>query len=608
MALLSPGVLVQEKDFSTIVPVVASAIGGTAGDFSKGPIETPVLVDSESTLFSVFGAPTETNFGTWFAAAEFLRYANKLYVVRAAPSGVLNANDGTPIAIKNYDNYQSLVDANSLTTAGHFVAKQPGVAGNGLKVVLIDNGNYATVLADVSSVDNAGNKYTNWLPGKPGTSDYVSTRAVAGGSTKYDELSIVIVDTTGAISGVANTVIESFNYMSKASDAVDYQNQSAYYVDVINSQSQYVYWVKHNTTLNIDTANGTSVFAWGATAFDVAADNGDRFAQMTGVVSYTLVGGVSGSTPTSSDVINAFKKFANVEEIDVNLLITGSHAMAVASSVIQLAAARKDAIAFVSPHLISYTLSGSTYSLTSETASKPLTTRTTMTADIAAYKALLNVADQFQSYGVMDTGFKYIFDQYNRKYRWVPLNGDIAGVVARTDDVAAPWWSPGGFNRGGLKNVVKLSFNPNQSERDIIYPLGVNPVVTFPGSGTILFGDRTMQVKPSAFDRINVRRLFIILEKSVAIAAKYQLFEFNDTFTRAMFKNMVEPFLRDIQGRRGITDFLVVCDGSNNPGEVVDRNEFRADIYIKPARSINFITLSFVATKTGVDFSTVVGA
>lgn len=608
MALLSPGVLVQEKDYTTIVPVVASAIGGVGGDFIKGPIETPVLVDSESTLYSVFGAPTETNFGTWFAAAEFLRYANKLYVVRAVPSGCLNANDGTPALLKNYDDYQTKFDAGSLTSAGHFAAKQPGTSGNGIKVVLIDNGNYDAMVADSTMVDNAGNKYTSWLPGKPGTSNYVSSRAIAGGATKYDEISIVIVDTTGAISGAANTVIESFNYMSKASDAVDYQNQSAYYADVINAQSQYVYWVKHNTTTNIDTANGTTVFAWGSTAFDVAQDAGDRFAQMTGAVAYTLVGGVTGSTPTSSDVINAYNKFKNVEEIDVNLLITGSHPITVAKSVIEMAATRKDAMAFVSPHLISYTFSNNTYSLTSETASKPLTARTTMTADIAAFKALLNVADQYQSYGVMDTGFKYVYDQYNRKYRWIPLNGDIAGVVARTEDLAAAWWSPGGFNRGGLKNVVKLSFNPNQSERDIIYPLGVNPVVTFPGSGTILFGDRTMQVKPSAFDRVNVRRLFIILEKSIAIAAKYQLFEFNDTFTRAMFKNMVEPFLRDIQGRRGITDFLVVCDGSNNTGEVVDRNEFRADIYIKPARSINFITLSFVATKTGVDFSTVVGA
>jgi phage tail sheath protein FI len=312
---------------------------------------------------------------------------------------------------------------------------------------------------------------------------------------------------------------------------------------------------------------------------------------MSAVVSYSLSGGAAGTTPAVSDIKSAYDEFKNTEEIDVNLMITGNHSVNVLSYVIEMAAARKDAIAFVSPHN-----SGVRY-----------TTRSTMTTDIIAFKASLNVADQFQSYGVMDSGFKYIYDSYNRRYRWIPLNGDVAGICARTDDIVDPWWSPGGFNRGGVRNIIKLGFNPNQSERDILYPKGINPVVTFPGSGTILFGDRTMQEKPSAFDRINVRRLFVILEKSISIAAKYQLFEFNDSFTRAQFKNMVEPFLRDIQGRRGITDFKVICDESNNTGEIIDRNEFIADIYIKPARSINFIYLNFVATKTGVDFSTVIG-
>jgi phage tail sheath protein FI len=211
------------------------------------------------------------------------------------------------------------------------------------------------------------------------------------------------------------------------------------------------------------------------------------------------------------------------------------------------------------------------------------------------------------SYAVMDSGWKYQYDKYNDVFRWIPLNGDMAGLCARTDLTNDPWWSPGGLNRGRIKNVIKLAFSPNKTERDVLYINGVNPVVTFPGDGTVLFGDKTMQAKPSAFDRINVRRLFIVLEKAIAKAAKYQLFEFNDEFTRAMFRNMVEPFLRDVQGRRGITDFKVVCDATNNTGEVIDRNEFIADIYIKPARSINFITLNFIATKTGVSFSEVGG-
>jgi hypothetical protein len=592
MALLSPGILVKEKDFSTIVPVVASAIGGIAGDFTKGPIETPILIDTETTYVDVFGPPTESNFGVWFAGAQFLLYANKLWVVRSAPAGCKNAGSTAGVQVKNFDDYVTKMDNGTLSAAGHFVAKQPGLTGNGIKIILVDNGNFAATAADPTYVDHSGAKYTSFIPTTPGTSNYVADRAVAGSTTKYDEVSVVVIDTLGTISGTANTVLETFNYCSKAVDAVDYKNTSAYYVDVVNSQSKYVYWVAHNTTTNIETATGTDIFAWGSTAFDVAVDSGDHFALMSGVVSFTLIGAVAGTTPTASDHQNAYDQFKEVEEIDVNLIITGNHSVETMAHVLELASARKDAMAFVSPHT-----SGDRYM-----------TRSTMTTDLVAFKASLNVADQFQSYGVMDTGFKYIYDQYNRRYRWVPLNGDIAGVVARVDDIADPWWSPGGFNRGGLKNVIKVSFNPNQSERDILYPKGINPVVTFPGSGTILFGDRTMQEKPSAFDRINVRRLFIILEKSISIAAKYQLFEFNDSFTRAMFKNMVEPFLRDVQGRRGITDFKVVCDTSNNTGEVIDRNEFIADIYVKPARSINFIYLNFVATKTGVDFSTVIGA
>jgi hypothetical protein len=439
----------------------------------------------------------------------------------------------------------------------------------------------------------------SFLPGKPGTSQYVTDKSVKTTLDKNDELSMIVIDTLGTISGKINTVIETFSNMSKASDATDYKNSSTYYVDVINSQSQYVYWNLAPT--NSGDANSV---AFGSLASAVSSVPGtDRsFKTFSTVIQDTLVGGAAGSVPDTASVKAAYDVFENVEEIDVNLLLTGNHLGTVCAYVIELAATRKDAIAFVSPHLS--TFSGTAFNVES---AGPFVTRSTMVTDLEAFKTALNVSDQMQSYGVMDTGYKYIYDQYNKKYRWVPLNGDVAGICARTDDIADPWWSPGGFNRGGVRNIIKLSFNPNQSERDVLYPKGINPVVTFPGSGTILFGDRTMQEKPSAFDRINVRRLFIILEKAISVAAKYQLFEFNDSFTRAQFKNMVEPFLRDIQGRRGITDFKVICDESNNTGEVIDRNEFIADIYVKPARSINFIMLNFVATKTGVEFSTVVG-
>jgi hypothetical protein len=589
MPLLSPGILTKEKDFSTIVPVVATAIGGVAGDFEKGPIETPILISSETKLVDVFGKPNNVNFGVWFASSQFLNYANKLWVVRAAPAGCKNATNGTALLVKNFEDYMRLKDAGSLTAAGQFITKQPGLDGNNLKVILVDNGNYDLVNADGAMVDWTGKKYTSFMPGKPTTSSYVQSKATGTPTTKYDEISVLVIDSTGVISGRANTVIETFNYLSKAIDAVDYKNTSMYIADVLNNDSQYIYWNKTPTS-SIDTADNIAIFDWGKTSYNVAGSSA-KFQQLTAVVSYVMAGGVAGTTPSVSDVKSAYDEFKNVEEIDVNLLLTGNHAAEIMKYVVEMAATRKDAITFISPH----------------TSGERFTARSTMTTDLVSFKATVGVADQYQSYGVMDTGFKYIYDDYNRRYRWVPLNGDIAGVTARTDDVADPWWSPAGFNRGGLKNVIKLSFNPNQSERDILYPKGINPIVTFPGSGTIMFGDRTMQEKPSAFDRINVRRLFIVLEKAISVAAKYQLFEFNDSFSRAQFKNMVEPFLRDIQGRRGVTDFRVVCDESNNTSEVIDRNEFLADIYIQPARSINFITLSFVATRTGIDFSTVIG-
>ena len=226
---------------------------------------------------------------------------------------------------------------------------------------------------------------------------------------------------------------------------------------------------------------------------------------------------------------------------------------------------------------------------------------------IAAFPGKSSTLFPSSSYATLDSGWKYQFDKYNDLYRFVPLNGDVAGLMVRTDNTRDPWWSPAGFNRGNVKNVVKLPYNPLKAQRDQLYKKGINPIVTFPGQGTVMFGDKTLLAKPSAFDRINVRRLFIVLEKAISTASKFTLFEFNDDFTRAQFRNMVEPFLRDVQGRRGIFDFRVVCDESNNTGEVIDRNEFIGDIYIKPARSINFIQLNFVAVRTGVEFEEVVG-
>ena len=413
----------------------------------------------------------------------------------------------------------------------------------------------------------------------PTTTDDVSN---AGGS--LDELHIVVEDESGAITGTAGTILEKFEGLSQASDAKTSEGASNYYVDAIYQRSKYIYWMDHEATL----ANAGSAKA--AQTFDQVGSS--AFAVFTS----SLSSGTDDYSATNAEIATAYDLFSDAESVDVSLLMCGPSQTSAdatgdtkATAVMDIATNRKDCVAFISPARADVV---------------DLTSAITQTANVKAFADGLPSS----SYAVIDSGYKYMYDKYNDTYRYVPLNGDIAGLCARTDNVADAWFSPGGFNRGQIRGAVKLAFNPNQTQRDELYRSRVNPVVSFPGQGTVLFGDKTAQTKPSAFDRINVRRLFIVLEKAVSTASKFQLFEFNDEFTRANFRNLVEPFLRDVQGRRGITDFAVVCDDTNNTGDVIDRNEFRADIYIKPARSINFIQLNFVATRTGVAFSEVVGA
>jgi phage tail sheath protein FI len=326
------------------------------------------------------------------------------------------------------------------------------------------------------------------------------------------------------------------------------------------------------------TAAGTN---WGTTALNKA------FTSISSAISRSLSGGTDDLVLTDAEKIAGFNLFSNAELYDVSLVLAGKASPTVAQAIIgNVCESRLDCIALISPEDVS-------------TGEIIVGTTSTEINKIVAYRNALPST----SYAVLDSGYKYCYDRYNDVYRYVPLNGDIAGLCARTDFTNDPWFSPGGLNRGQIKNAIRLAVNPNKTQRDELYKNGVNPVVTFPGEGTVLFGDKTLLAKPSAFDRINVRRLFIVLEKSIATAAKFQLFEFNDSFTRAQFKNLVEPFLRDVQGRRGVTDFVVKCDESNNTGEVIDRNEFVADIFIKPARSINFITLTFVAARSAINFS-----
>lgn len=556
---LSPGVLVTEQDLTSVVPAVATTAGGFAGAFAWGPVGVVTTIDSENALVSTFGKPNGDTFQSFFTAANFLSYGNNLQVIRVANQATArNAKSNaaaTAVIIRNEDHYLASFNAGE-ANVGEWAAKYPGALGNSLKVSIADANTYSTWT------------YSTNFDAAPSTSTYVSA---LGGS--HDELHIAVIDEDGLFSGTAGTVVEKFAFASKASDGKRADGTSAYYKDVVNTQSAYIYWMDH--TANV-TATGT---AWGNAA------NASLFANLTSNVTLSLAGGVSADSPTDGNITSALALFANDEKFDISLLPLGAASATVVNYAISsVAEERKDVIVFASP-----TLANVVNNAGSEAT------------DVVTFRESLTSS----SYAVLDSGWKYQYDRYNDVYRYVPLNGDTAGLAVRTDFVADPWFSPAGFNRGQVKNVVKLAYSPSKTDRDTLYKKGVNPVVTFPGNGTVLFGDKTLLAKPSAFDRINVRRLFIVLEKAIATAAKFQLFEFNDPFTRAQFRNLVEPFLRDVQGRRGITDFKVVCDESNNTAQVIDTNNFVADIFIKPARAINFIQLNFIATRTGISFEEV---
>lgn len=414
-------------------------------------------------------------------------------------------------------------------------------------------------------------EYHDSVDAAPGVSDYQLN--FGNTSVTSDELHVVVVDEGGKFSGVPGTILEAYRAVSRATDSKTIDGAKNYYKDVINGSSKYIYAIN-------DISGAES-----ATAVNLTSSTVD-------IQSYNFVLGKDGADETNIPVsllASAYDVFASAEDVDISLILTGKTTGSQLPNYLidNIAEVRKDCVVFVSP------------------AKEDVVGKTGSAAADAVVATRNGIRST--SYAVMDSGYKYMYDRYNDVYRWVPLNGDIAGLCARSDTTNDPWWSPAGVNRGQIKNLVRLAYNPSQADRDTLYKVGVNPVVTFPGQGTILYGDKTLLSKPSAFDRINVRRLFIVLEKAVARASRTTLFEFNDAFTRSQFKNIITPFLRDVQGRRGITDFLVVCDETNNTAEVIDRNEFVGDIYIKPARSINFIQLNFVAVRSGVAFSEVVG-
>jgi hypothetical protein len=555
---LSPGVNVSEIDLTTVVPSVLTTAGAFAGTFKWGPANQVVLVDSEITLSKTFGTPDSNSAVSFFTAANFLSYGNNLSLVRAVGQNSYNADSNTlnNIQITNSEVFEYSYMNGASNQYGPFVARYPGALGNSLSVTVIDTGN--TTLSTIFTT-------------APGTSEAATA---AGGAN--DEIHIAVIDAGGLFSGTKGTVLESFPFVSKAINAKNVNDGSTnYYKQVILNNSKYIYAIDPSDYANTNATWGTTLST--------------NFAKISPTsISYSLSGGTD-QVPSDANTSSAFSIFSNKETYDISLLLTGNISTTLQGSVIDIAGTRKDCVAFVSPPYSAVVNNSG-----SESSSISTWVKTTL--------------NKSSSYAVADSGWKYQFDVYNNVYRWIPLNGDIAGLCVNTDNVRDPWYSPAGFNRGAIKNAVKLAWNPNKTDRDTIYAAGVNPVVSFPGQGIVLYGDKTLQFKPSAFDRINVRRLFIVLEKSIAQAAQSSLFEFNDEFTRAQFVALVTPFLRDVQGRRGITDFKVVCDTTNNTAQVIDSNQFVGDIYIKPARSINFIQLNFVAVGTSVEFTTVVGA
>jgi len=699
---VSPGVNVSEIDLTTVVPAVSTTEGAIAGVFRWGPVDKRVLVDSESTLVARFGKPTNHNAETFFTAANFLSYGNKLFVVRTAnttdatgAAGVLTAvanvsavTTNTALIVKNDDEIENSSVLSSIAgeTNVRYIARYPGAVGNSLKVSVCDttnafftntsltggdanlsvNGQITYVGANVGSNQhtiyigqsgtgtiaeavarsttingllitgdlielgnssigtqrlrvtsiggvvnsatqafftvNTESKFTlsnfdggslanvettaagylkrHWeysgsVDAAPGVSNYGSS---FGNASAVDEIHVVVADEDGLITGVPGTVLEVFEGLSRATDAKSEDGSTIFFKDVINQQSEYIYYGTDrssgytNTSVSMASLANTKPMTL---SFQIGSD------------------GANETTVTVAELTAGYDQFKSAEDVDISLILQGkarggTNGEQLANYLIDnIAEARKDCVVFVSPDKSDTVLNSA-----ADEAQDVVDFRNSVTST---------------SYAVLDSGYKYQYDKYNDLYRYIPMNGDVAGLCVRTDDTRDPWFSPAGFNRGIIKNVVKLAYNPQKAQRDLLYKNGVNPVVTFPGQGTLLFGDKTLLAKPSAFDRINVRRLFIVLEKAIATAAKFTLFEFNDEFTRAQFRNLVEPFLRDVQGRRGIIDFRVVCDETNNTAEVIDRNEFVGDIYIKPARSINFIQLNFVAVRTGVEFSEIVG-
>ena len=647
----SPAVVVKEIDLTGGVPNVQSTTGAIVGNYRWGPVEKRTLIANETELVDTFASPDSSNTVDFHSASYYLRYSSNLQVVRAITSTAENAFSSTratlltgqeiiagdsnvagtltngrtfvadsarterlvvaaaahlaqDVVIKNEDHFDGQLAAlsdltkthilsttesdgsgngfvdsaasNALDPGNHtWIARYPGDLGNSLQVDICPANTTAFAAWDYKSSFDAA----------PGTSSYFTDTAT--GLQSNDEVHVAVVDKNGAITGTKGTVLETYPFLSMFRGATDAQGSNIYAKDVVNERSEYVYWVNWDsdyraegagTVLSTDSANDTNL---SKSTFNAAA-------------SFTFQGGVNSGALGTSEFATGYDLFEDKDQVEIDFLISPSMATrtdhdVVATDLISTAAARKDCVAVFSP---------ARDDVVNLTNSSTITTNITATSDAIT---------PYSSYAFMDGNFLKVYDKFNDQFIFIPAASSTAGLMAATDLNRAAWFSPAGSRRGQYLGITSLAWTPTKGERDSLYKKSVNPIANIPGSGVILFGDKTGLRRASAFDRINVRRLFLILERAISRAAEQVLFEFNDEFTRAEFVNIIEPVLREVKGRRGITDFRVVADATNNTAAVIDRNEFRADIFIKPARSINYVTLNFVAVRTGVDFEEVVG-
>jgi phage tail sheath protein FI len=579
---VSPAIVVKETDLTGVAPNVETSLSGFVGQFKWGPVNVPTRIENEDQLARLFGTPDQTRAVDYFSAAQYLRYSGNLIVNRQVSQG--NAADsaynasmtGNGILIENEDTWERA------SAPDMFVAKYPGELGNSLAVSIfaIESGESASSATTISEFNTWD--YNDNFDGTPGTSSWAQSQV---GTVTNDEVHIAVIDSDGLISGVKGTVLETFPYVSVAVGAKTADGGDNYIKSVLNQGSQYVWFGEFDSVNMVHGEN------WGTAPSGPSTDYATNLSWSNDSARGALGGGSDHSALDIGDYALAFDNFEDKDEIDVQILIapgmnTKDEQITVVNDLVGIAGGtRKDCVVVTSPN------------------------RAAVVNNITPVADTLATTDYFSAsnYLIVDNNFLRVYDKYNDNYIYIPAASSTAGIMAATDAGFGPWFSPAGERRGEYFGVTGLAYSPSKAERDTLYKKNVNPIVQFAGRGVLLFGDKTKQSRPSAFDRINVRRLFLAVEKSIALAARNFMFEFNDEFTRSEFVAIVEPLLREIQARRGIDDFFVQCDERNNSPEVVARNELVASVFIKPSYSINFISINFVAVRGGIDFEEVIG-